>query len=245
MMSTLNNQGTFEGAYSFLEAFGCQVNLQGPHSSHFLPQTSPFTSHTSHLTPQTLISLLSPDTSHLTSHASFLTPHTSHLTPRSSNHTPRTSCFRPPNLLSETSDVAPHTSQPTFHASRLTPLILHINPHTSFVRQRVLFAWGDMVTMLPDSGKLQERLFAWEMARNKLTHVMFLIQHSYTVCAFYRRAMPSSPQHFRCCMFIAMLAGAKHEHRNLRGLRHSHFVSLQGDAQLTCASPIGLILGQI
>ena len=72
--------------------------------------------------------------------------------------------------------------------------------------QGVLFVWGDMVTTLPDCGKLQERLFAWEMARNKLTHVMLLVQHSYTVCALYRRAMPSSSQDFRCCMFIAMLA---------------------------------------
>ncbi len=64
-----------------------------------------------------------------------------------------------------------------------------------------------MVTMLPDCGKLQERLFAWEMARNKLTDVMLLVQHSYTVCSFFRWAMPCSSQDFRCCMFIAMLAG--------------------------------------
>ena len=141
-----------------------------------------------HRTPHT--SLLTPHTSHLTSHASFLIPHTSHLTSHSLNHTPRTSCLRPPNLPPETSDVAPHTAQPTSHTSRLTPLISHIRPHSSLVRQEIFIAQGGMVSMLPDSGMLQERLFVWAIAKHELTNLMFLILHSYTLCAFYCRAMP-------------------------------------------------------
>ena len=69
------------------------------------------------------------------------------------------------------------------------------------------FVCCDTVTRPFDYAKPQERLLAWEMVRNKLTHVMLLVQHSYTVCVFYRRAMPSSSPHFRCFMFIAMPVG--------------------------------------
>ena len=44
--------------------------------------------------------------------------------------------------------------------------------------------------------------------------------------AVHCRVTPSNLLHFKCCLFIAILAGATHAHQKFRLLQHSEFVSL-------------------
>ena len=132
---------------------------------------------------------------HTSTNISFITPHSSHLTPRlpTTHYAPCALDLQTSNLRHKISHLTHHNSHFSLYASHLLLVIstLYIPCQTeSFV-----CSWGVMLTMLPDFGKLQERSSVREMARNKLTHVMFLIQQCYIVCAFHRRSMPSSLHH--------------------------------------------------
>ena len=105
--------------------------------------------------------------------------------------------FSEPHFAPRASDLRtfhlrPQMSHPTHHNPHLTPDVhtSHLAYQTPFilVRQGIFIAQGGMVLMLPDSGMLQERLFVWVIAKHEFINLMFLIQHSYIMCAFYCRA---------------------------------------------------------
>ena len=51
-------------------------------------------------------------------------------------------------------------------------------------------------------------------------------EKGYTMSAVHCRVTPSNLLHFKCCLFIAILAGATHVHQKIRLLQHNEFVSL-------------------
>ncbi len=133
--------------------------------------------------PQQLsISHLAPQSSHLTPHTSRLRPHTTHLTPRASNlqiSPPQTSAS---HFTHQNPHLTPHMSH------RVT---LFLRPHISHVRQGSLFVWTDMVTILPGLAMLQEKMFVRGTAKQELTNLVAVIQHSYTMSSFHCRATRS------------------------------------------------------